>query len=89
MSHDYGALARAVSDFTDQLEEEAKQARQRRHQAEVIARQLFPDIDDDDIRLRLRQFDVRVEEKSQTVVRLRRLLAHIASTGEAPEVMPS
>jgi hypothetical protein len=75
---DYSTLARAISGFTDRLEEESRQANAEKHRAATVLRQLFPDISEEQSRIRLRQFDVRAEERARTVLRLRRLLAMIA-----------
>lgn len=76
---DYGDLARAISGFTDQLEAEANEASSRKAAAEIVVRSCFPELTYDEIKLRMRHLDARASALAETTVRLRKLLADIAS----------
>ena len=81
---DYGTLARAVSGFTDVLEDQANAATQQKRTAEALLRHLCPDMSEAERTLRVRAYDARAAELADITVRLRRLLSQVASSGENP-----
>lgn len=81
---DYGTLARAVSGFTDILEQEVNHATGKKREAEALLRSLCPDMSEAERTLRVRAYDARAEELTHVMLRLRRLLSQVASSGENP-----
>lgn len=79
---DYGTLARAVSGFTDVLEQEVNNATQQKREAEALLRHLCPDMSEAERTLRVRAYDARAEALANVMLRLRRLLSQVANSGE-------